>query len=77
MGLAINTCETQWLAYLEPYLKLFSVCRSTYNIMGAYCSKPVTEKISESGEYCISERKIIYGATAMQGWRMFMEVKHC
>ena len=43
--------------------------------MGAYRSKPITEKVSESGEYCIGQRKVIYGASAMQGWRMSMEVK--
>ena len=42
--------------------------------MGAYCSKPVTDKVSESGEYSIANRRIIYGATAMQGWRISMEV---
>ena len=42
--------------------------------MGAYRSKPVTEKVSDSGEYCIGKRKIVYGATAMQGWRVSMEV---
>lgn len=42
--------------------------------MGAYRSRPITEKVSESGEYYTVERKVIYGATAMQGWRMSMEV---
>lgn len=42
--------------------------------MGAYRSNPIIEKVSESGEYCTGKRKVIYGATAMQGWRMAMEV---
>lgn len=43
--------------------------------MGAYLSKPVIEKASEGGEYSTASKKIIYGATAMQGWRMAMEVE--
>lgn len=42
--------------------------------MGAYRSKPSTEKVSEAGEYSTGKRKIVYGATAVQGWRISMEV---
>ena len=43
--------------------------------MGAYLNKPITEKVSESGEFDTGQRKVIYGATAMQGWRVAMEVR--
>ncbi len=42
--------------------------------MGAYRSKPITEKVSEGGEYHSGSMKIVYGVSSMQGWRMFMEV---
>lgn len=42
--------------------------------MGAYRSKPSTEKVSEAGEFKIGNRRVLYGATAMQGWRISMEV---
>lgn len=42
--------------------------------MGAYLSKPVTEKESVSGEHVLGGRRIVYAATAMQGWRVSMEV---
>ncbi|VDN02025.1 unnamed protein product [Thelazia callipaeda] len=40
--------------------------------MGAYLSKPVTEKISECGE----NERVRYGATSMQGWRINQEDAH-
>ncbi|VDN28703.1 unnamed protein product [Gongylonema pulchrum] len=40
--------------------------------MGAYLSKPVTEKISESGSNCRTR----YAATSMQGWRVNQEDAH-
>lgn len=43
--------------------------------MGAYLGKPVTNKVSESGEFTVGSRKVLYGATAMQGWRIGMEVR--
>lgn len=42
--------------------------------MGAYLRKPITDKTSECGEYTVGERKFLYAATAMQGWRVAMEV---
>lgn len=42
--------------------------------MGAYLRKPITDKTSESGEYTYCGRKIIYASTAVQGWRISMEV---
>lgn len=42
--------------------------------MGSYRSKPLTDKVSEGGEFLKSDRRVIYGATAMQGWRIGMEV---
>lgn len=42
--------------------------------MGAYLRKPVTDKVSESGEFTVGSRKVLFGATAMQGWRIGMEV---
>ena len=41
--------------------------------MGGYRSKPVTEKVSDGGEFKKRNLKVIYGATAMQGWRKAME----
>lgn len=38
--------------------------------MGAYLSKPVTEKVSECG----GNERICYAATSMQGWRINQEV---
>lgn len=38
--------------------------------MGAYLSKPITEKISECG----GNERIYYAATSMQGWRINQEV---
>ena len=43
--------------------------------MGAYLRKPITDKTSECGEYTVGERKFLYAATAMQGWRVAMEVR--
>jgi protein phosphatase 1G len=40
--------------------------------MGAYLSSPVKSKLSESGE----SEKLLYGATAMQGWRVNQEDAH-
>ena len=42
--------------------------------MGAYLRKPVIEKKCESGEYVVGQKKLVYAATAMQGWRVDMEV---
>ena len=42
--------------------------------MGGYGSKPITEKVSEGGEFTKKNITVIYGATAMQGWRIAMEV---
>ena len=42
--------------------------------MGAYLRKPITEKKCESGEYVVGQKKLVYAATAMQGWRVDMEV---
>lgn len=41
--------------------------------MGAYLSKPVTEKHSTDGE----KGEISYGACSMQGWRVSQEVTRC
>lgn len=38
--------------------------------MGAYLSQPVKTKQSESGE----NNTLVFGATAMQGWRVNQEV---
>ena len=43
--------------------------------MGAYLSKPVTEKQSSDGEFVVGGRTVRYGVTAMQGWRIEMEVR--
>ena len=43
--------------------------------MGAYLRKPVTEKASHHGEDTVGPWKVTYGATAMQGWRVSMEVR--
>ena len=43
--------------------------------MGAYLRKPITNKTSECGEYTVGERKFLYASTAMQGWRVAMEVR--
>ncbi|VDN90636.1 unnamed protein product [Brugia pahangi] len=40
--------------------------------MGAYLSKPITEKISECG----GNERIYYAATSMQGWRINQEDAH-
>uniref|UniRef100_A0A915PUD6 protein-serine/threonine phosphatase n=1 Tax=Setaria digitata TaxID=48799 RepID=A0A915PUD6_9BILA len=40
--------------------------------MGAYLSKPITEKVSECG----SNERIRYAATSMQGWRINQEDAH-
>ncbi|VDK66552.1 unnamed protein product [Onchocerca ochengi] len=40
--------------------------------MGAYLSKPVTEKVSECG----GNERICYAATSMQGWRINQEDAH-
>ena len=42
--------------------------------MGAYLSAPVTAKQSAHGRAVIGEREIAFGSTAMQGWRVGMEV---
>ncbi len=42
--------------------------------MGSYRSKPLTEKVNEGGEFLKNGRKVIFGAAAMQGWRIGMEV---
>jgi hypothetical protein len=44
--------------------------------MGAYLRKPITNKTSECGEYTMGERKFLYASTAMQGWRIAMEVRY-
>jgi hypothetical protein len=41
--------------------------------MGAYLSSPITTKNSEDG----AGKRLRYGASAMQGWRMHMEVRNC
>ena len=43
--------------------------------MGAYLRKPITDKTSECGEYTMGGRKVLYAVTAMQGWRVAMEVR--
>ncbi|KAM3722570.1 Protein phosphatase ppm-1.G [Dirofilaria immitis] len=40
--------------------------------MGAYLSKPITEKVSECG----GNERIYYAATSMQGWRINQEDAH-
>ncbi|KAL4003523.1 Protein phosphatase 2C family protein [Acanthocheilonema viteae] len=40
--------------------------------MGAYLSKPITEKVSECG----GNERICYAATSMQGWRINQEDAH-
>lgn len=39
--------------------------------MGAYLSKPSTEKITADG----GNQSLSYGLAAMQGWRVSMEVR--
>ena len=36
--------------------------------------KPATEKTTDHGEYVLEGRRVVYAATAMQGWRISMEV---
>lgn len=43
--------------------------------MGAYLRKPVTEKSSTHGEQTVGGWRLRYAATAMQGWRVSMEVR--
>ena len=43
--------------------------------MGAYLPKPVTEKHSTDGEFFVGGKAVRYGVTAMQGWRLEMEVR--
>ena len=38
--------------------------------MGAYLAKPKTEKISDGND----DKKLSYGVSCMQGWRVTMEV---
>lgn len=42
--------------------------------MGAYLNKPVTTKVSANGSLSINGQDCPYGVTAMQGWRVGMEV---
>ena len=42
--------------------------------MGAYLSEPVTAKESSDGVLTVGKRTVSYGVTAMQGWRVDMEV---
>ena len=42
--------------------------------MGAYLRKPLTEKSSTHGERTVGDWRLRYAATAMQGWRISMEV---
>eukprot|EP00825_Cyclidium_porcatum_P028580 TRINITY_DN307_c0_g2_i4.p1 TRINITY_DN307_c0_g2~~TRINITY_DN307_c0_g2_i4.p1 ORF type:complete len:307 (+),score=67.68 TRINITY_DN307_c0_g2_i4:155-1075(+) len=44
--------------------------------MGAYLSKPKTEKVSETGETKNGGVKVKFCATGMQGWRVNMEDAH-
>lgn len=44
--------------------------------MGAYLTKPKTEKISETGESTNQYNKLRFCATGMQGWRVNMEDAH-
>ena len=43
--------------------------------MGAYLERPVTKKHTEVGEYTKAGWKVKFGAAAMQGWRISMEVQ--
>ena len=45
--------------------------------MGTYLSKPVTTKDSSHGQCRIGGRVVTYAVTAMQGWRVSMEVCAC
>ena len=48
---------------------------TTSKEMGAYLRKPVTEKSSTHGEQTVGGWRLRYAATAMQGWRVSMEVR--
>lgn len=41
--------------------------------MGAYLCKPVTEKVSTDEK----NEVLTYGASSMQGWRVYQEVCNC
>lgn len=42
--------------------------------MGAYLDTPVTAKQSSHSVCRVGEREVVYASTAMQGWRVSMEV---
>ena len=42
--------------------------------MGAYLDTPVTTKQSSHGACRVGEREVVYASTAVQGWRVSMEV---
>ena len=42
--------------------------------MGSYLSEPITAKESSDGVLTVGKRTVRYGVTAMQGWRVDMEV---
>lgn len=50
---------------------LFTFLPFSASAMGAYLSKPVTEKTSSDGQH----GEVHYGASAMQGWRVSQEVR--
>ena len=43
--------------------------------MGAYLDRPKTAKHSARGECRVGERAVVYASTAVQGWRVSMEVR--